>query len=519
MASFVNIDNLKECESKLVRYMMDHHGVQFQTPSEILELRQSIYNVMVNIDNNNRSKTLSVRSFNNHVINQALSITLKRTSDVNTVQKRDLELYGTRLISQGVPAPLSTSDIRKIDTVMSSHQAEIDSRSPAPSPAQLTPSAETVGPLELSEFETRLDELTVSRGSPKISSLDWPKQHTIASSSSEPDVRADLIVPAPVYDSTTIVIKYLAIHAADRDLRSNPYRFNFAARISGTQDVTTLSGNYKNVCWLEATRLVLPMEIVPTSGSVLDTKSFYSSEFSMAYPYIMVSLRDFSASYDGTNEFLRRAFALFVYKRHYKAPNGRGYLLLEPAQDERQSFHTPLSSLKDLHVSITKPNGTLFNNSQDRYKAIHFQYENGYPLYLKVLLDQYYDRNELFVGDSIMFRDCVIEPRVGEQDPPQTLSVFTTFINRPQGHEIVQLGSVNEQGFVNAIYILAPGMFDTRVGRVIIDEAMISIVSSLGQGSDDPSAKIQVSSPASILNMSLQPVLMMRVGCQTGLAM
>jgi hypothetical protein len=115
-----------------------------------------------------------------------------------------------------------------------------------------------------------------------------------------------------------------------------------------------------------------------------------------------------------------------------------------------------------------------------------------------------------------MLRNCTVAKKTGAVGAPTYIAAFEAFINRAQGHEIVQLGASNDQGFVNAIYILAPGMLDTSAGRVIVDEQILSVVSAMGQGRDDPAALIEVTSPATILNVSLQPVLTMRLGCSGG---
>jgi hypothetical protein len=259
------------------------------------------------------------------------------------------------------------------------------------------------------------------------------------------------------------------------------------------------------------------MEILPAEGSQLGTKGYYRMHFSLAFQYVLLALDGFDALYDGTNEAVRRAFAMFIFEKEYKAPNGRGYVVLRPAQDERRVFSTPLASLRDLGVSLLKPNGTLFNNSTDAYTASHLQYETGTRMFLKVVVDQYFDRNELYVGDSVMFRNFRIEARAGTSSPAHDhLAAMMEFVNRPQGHEIVQLGSGNEQGFVNAIYVLAPGVLDVGAGRVIVDDNLVGVVGALGAGPLDGAAPVVVTRAAAILNASLQPVLALRVGCLGG---
>jgi hypothetical protein len=550
---FVTLANLQECEGRFSSFLASQHGMTFETPEQLKALRQGLYRAMLEVDKR-RQVGDSLRSLNNQAINKALAAMLgdpegrpqgqrKPTSD--TLQRRDLELYGMRQLSDRVPVPTSTSDARRAEVVAATHQAQLEARSLPAGPKDVARASEVVPALGPEDFEARLEQLTAARmqTSPEMSSLSWEAgmpqnmQNLRPAAEADPTVlyaadmmrgapdadadadaertesRTALLLPPPSGDTAVVITKYISIHAADRDYVAHPLRFKFTARTTGTQDGSSLTGTYRDVAWMEATNLILPMEIVSAQGSLLNTKPFYRTEFSLAYQYVLLALEGFDALYDGTNEVLRKAFTMFLYERDYKAPNGRGYVVLRPAQEERRCFPTPIASLRDINVSILKPNGTLFNNSGDTYTASHFEYETSNRMYLKVILDQYYDRNELFVGDSVMFRNLAVERKAGG---PTYVAAFQAFVNRPQGHEIVQVGASNDQGFVNAIYILAPGMLDTSVGRVIIDEQILTVVAALGQGPDDPAALVEVTSPAKILNMSLQPVLTMRVGCNGG---
>ena len=88
-----------------------------------------------------------------------------------------------------------------------------------------------------------------------------------------------------------------------------------------------------------------------------------------AFHSLMLCLDGYDV-YDGTNEAIRDAFCKFVYQRHFKSANGRGYVVMQPMQDEIKEFHpTPLSSLNNLSLSIRRPNGTLVNDSRDDYRV------------------------------------------------------------------------------------------------------------------------------------------------------
>lgn len=326
-----------------------------------------------------------------------------------------------------------------------------------------------------------------------------------------PSTRASLLIPRPKLTHT--VVNYLALNAADRDLTAQPSRFHFTVRTGGRQSASSLQGTYNNVAWIEATRILLPMEVVQATGSVVMPKGYYNLAYSFAYPYVVLLIEGFNDMYDGTNELARRAFCTFIYDNEYKAPNGRGYLMLRPAQDERKTYSTPLGTLPDLAISIAKPNGTLFNNSQDAYTVSMLIYEPNNRLFIKVVVDQYFDRNEYWVGDWVRLSGMTLAmaPTASATSAAAAYhAALQAYVNRPEGFEIVQLGTSNPQGFYNAFYVLAPGVLDQSKGSVIIDANLSGVVSAMATGA------VTVATPARLMNASLQPVVTMRIGCLRG---
>ena len=89
-------------------------------------------------------------------------------------------------------------------------------------------------------------------------------------------------------------------------------------------------------------------------------------------------------------------------------------------------------------------------------------------------------------------------------------SALQAYMTRPEGFEIVQLGTSNPQGFYNSFYVLAPGILDQTHGQVIVDQNIVGVTAALADGS------VTISTPGRLLNASLQPVITMRIGCLTG---
>ena len=91
--------------------------------------------------------------------------------------------------------------------------------------------------------------------------------------------------------------------------------------------------------------------------------------------------------------------------------------------------------------------------------------------------------------------------------------LLEAYINREEGHEVVALGTPNENGFYRSFNILAPGMLDQAAGKVIVDQVVIDVISQINAVSDPAT----ISAPGRLLNMSMQSVIMMSLGTRSAL--
>jgi hypothetical protein len=191
------------------------------------------------------------------------------------------------------------------------------------------------------------------------------------------------IIPKP--QTTTSTNAYITINGFDRNVQKYKLRYQFAI------NVTDFMRNNKSI-------------INP------QPKMSYLHEQKFGYPYLLLQVDELVNVYDGLNDQVRRSVAQFIYDSSYKCPNGRGYIVLKPAQKERRHLPQPLSSLQRLSFSIIKPNGALFNNSTDSLCVIQVLYEVYNQLYIKITTDKFFDKNEFFIGDNIMFQNVQLTP-------------------------------------------------------------------------------------------------------------
>jgi hypothetical protein len=168
---------------------------------------------------------------------------------------------------------------------------------------------------------------------------------------------------------------------------------------------------------------------------------------------------------------------------------------MKPMQKEKKHFYpNPLASLNRLSISLLKPNGTLLNESEDDYKIMHIDYDSTNPQYYRVTTTAYFDKNEFYEGDSVIFKNYSLS---GTSVPSREVLV-NEFVNRPEGHEVMKLGTPNANGFYNTFYIKAIGAFDKSAGQYVMDSAAITCLADYNNNEGNPVVQ------GDILNNSLQ---------------
>jgi hypothetical protein len=302
--------------------------------------------------------------------------------------------------------------------------------------------------------------------------------------------------------------KYLSINSVDRNWNLEPMRYKYS--INSLGDNNDLQRRYKNIESISVGKVIIPEEIIEKATLTnQNLKPFFNHDFSFAYPYLILQIDEFTDVYDGTNDAVRKAFSTLIYDCSYKAPNGRGYIILKPMQKEKKTFYpTPLSSFSKLSISILKPNGDVLNKSADSYKLTKVEYEAFNTHYLKIVTDVYFDKNEFFVGDEIIIKGHNMTRLVEDMNEFDT-SKFNEFINRKEGHEIKQIGQANDSGYFRTFYIQAPGAFDRNEGRFAIDTSLITVLNAYNVQLNfcDPS----VLSNGMVLNNSLQNTVSLKL--------
>jgi len=130
------------------------------------------------------------------------------------------------------------------------------------------------------------------------------------------------------------------------------------------------------------------------------------SSFS-TYPYLLFYLNEYQGKYVGGNEAMRRSFSVMTLKTRtqtdFDLDIGVQYYDYEPWNAEAMTFQSPLTTLKQLQISVTDPIGLGF--AQNDSLSVTLVQTDPHKLFLQFFTGttQYFNSNELRVGDRVIF--------------------------------------------------------------------------------------------------------------------
>ncbi len=213
------------------------------------------------------------------------------------------------------------------------------------------------------------------------------------------------------------------------------------------------SMNATNVSSIRLIRAVLPQRqflsipIDPsTSGVDASTSQFIQTNligkpFSTftTYPYLLFELNEFYGQYVGGNEPMRRSFSVMTQKQRsqtdFQVSVGVQQYDYEPWGAEALEFQSPITTLKQLAISITDPIGTTFEQNDNLTISLIQSTDN--KMYLKCFTGsfQYFSSNELRLGDRVAFysntiTDMLKSPILAALGIPDKVSFISSLSNR-----------------------------------------------------------------------------------------
>ena len=302
-------------------------------------------------------------------------------------------------------------------------------------------------------------------------------------------------------------VHYINVNSVDRlweeDAES---RFQFRVKFNQNNDFNGagISQMYKNVVSVELVSAILPMD---TSIVPFDTRLYNGL---MKYPYLLLRIDELDNVFRGTNNWVDRAFSTLLFdkvffssvlstdyvsgaetsivnsipKQGFTSEYNRGFMKYNPAYFEKKKFYNnPLASLSSMTISITDPRGNFINTQKDVLvisnisltgklntigSTLEINASNAFPYsthstynMVKIETTSFFSNRLFRIGDKILVKNFSTNT-LGTNN-----SRFQTFINREEGHTIINLDletngleGTNNRGFIQNLYISPPGIFN-----------------------------------------------------------
>jgi hypothetical protein len=564
-SEFLSIQNFEKIVSIFVQYMQDEQNVSIPLDN-LQEVKVKAFNIMRLIKAKHVNMGTPLKQLNNILLNEMRDTYLEEhnlTPNRKPVVKslsRDQDLFGKRQVmtNQIKPAISSFSredTVKNFDVIMSQRRPDHDNTILETKLPFATIKEDMLKPDVLSDKlksfeEDRLKtsvELTqqqrdIMTQDPKSIFTHFDSE-LMKNSQKQPKQQQEQNARVSYFEnsSTATVIPSQSIHRGvtryalfngyDRKWDVYPRRFNFALE---TDDLST---SLKNIIELRFTKLIIPLEV--TKGKINETENlgrpltYY--RFGMTQPYLILSIDEVQGLYDGISSAVKKSTTAFIFEKAYTADNGRGFMILEPVQDEARVYYpNPMATLPKLTFSVLRPNGVLFNMSADDNSLISLSYSpvDNNKLYLRLTTKRFFDKNELNIGDVIMFKSFTLPSKqqftnqlqneMNRAPTQNELDVYgkgiqqvESFMNRLEGHEVQNLGTASHSGLYKEFIIFIPRALNTLTGNYEIDNDFANTFNAyLGNtisSTYNNFASMLLLQETAMLNMTLQVSISMTI--------
>lgn len=496
-AKFYTVDNLKLMVNIFRDYMLDKFNFNLESHESEGEIRKMFFGIMnqINSENPNASlqemNILTLGKVKDSICSKyqlqgsmgASSAPSKKPNIENL--NREKTIYGERPMKANMIVPEANPYVKKndeannqernmFDRLVSERNKEVEIKQP-PNFNEVSPVTKEIAE-DPSEFVKKLKDLELERNRIELDinvykkpdgNVD-PAQMYRQELNNQPVIKRDIEIRNEMFNEgkerTVIprnveqknIYKYIAVNSMDRDWATGESLYRYSYGVNFMSKGNEIMMRYRNIESIRIGKVVIPDEI--------NLSQSFNFPYTFSFPYLFLRIDEFNDVYDGTNETIRRGFCKLVYDRSYRGPNGRGYIVLKPAQKEEKYFYpAPLASLQKLSISIVRPTGDLYNDSQDGAKVLTVEQDTVNTDRLKVTLATYFDQNEFYNGDYVVFANTKITKLVPQQLDAD-VNGFNDFMNRGEGHQILQLGTPNGNGYYNSFYIKCPGAFNKSTG-------------------------------------------------------
>lgn len=301
-------------------------------------------------------------------------------------------------------------------------------------------------------------------------------------------------------------VNYIIVNSIDRDWFNNPnesrYNFKVNFKPNSSHRGAGILDLYRNVTSVELVNAILPQDCV---NIPFDSRVYIDI---LNFPYLLLQIPEFSDVFRGTNSHNDRAFSVLIFDKQHDSsvlsadfisgsnsivnttPTTQFYreyrktfYKYTPAYFEKKVYdNMPLASLGHMTLILNTPAGENLNTLDDVLSiydvqpstvlgsianTLEYDSSTSYPNDSGFANRQYIriQTNTCFSSKLFRLGDLIKIEGYGTTGVKTYNTAFTNFINREEGHYILNLDQANitnsnanaNQGYISNIYIAPPG--------------------------------------------------------------
>ena len=297
-----------------------------------------------------------------------------------------------------------------------------------------------------------------------------------------PEYKIPQTLPQDIIIRQQDIVKYkeieynIFLNSSDRNwlLNKSENRYDFSVNFNVANNSTdfpsspSLQERFRNITRIEFVKVIVSLEgLVPiirrTAGPVVNTDAIVSV---LSYPYVALRIAELNANGFGTNPTLDNTFAVTHQDTSWTSDTtqkNRGYASLAPKYLKCQKIYapTPLGSLQKLSIRLERPDGLLLSETLDvqyitniyfgtylqatKGSALTTVYQNGLTdnEYIFINTSAWFSRFMVSDTDRIVIKGFTVATTGSGSPDTNSLTDFTNWINRAEGHYVVGIGYTN----------------------------------------------------------------------------
>lgn len=215
-------------------------------------------------------------------------------------------------------------------------------------------------------------------------------------------------------------------------------------------------------------------------------------------PFLLLCLDEISGLYAfNRSDSVRKCFAKLIPESTYASAHGRTYVVLKPAFDDSVTYDPVLPALSRLTLQLTRPDGLLISKCEDTLNVVKITQSSDGNWILE--FDRFWPVQEFGRGDIVRLQHC-----------GTGVDAVDAYVNRLEGHEVLEIGKPLADEGCNKIMIRFAGKLDKETGNYVKDPK----AEPAFDGTHTKSKAVgEIDVSCSAMNMSLQMSATLMIKC------